>query len=128
VRRLEVRLSRAEEERDRAIAAAVGADNRPVDSRPEVALALWEGRAAAAEAEVERLLLALDGERENAARMRRELAARVLQTATLRRRRVGPSAKALLQQVTETKREAKAEANRLRAAIKRLQSKVRGRC
>lgn len=73
---------------------------------------------------MEQLCREVEEERGAGNEVRRELAARVLQMATIRRLRAGPSTQSLTKQVAELKRASKTETARLKAIIKKLQGQV----
>lgn len=125
VRRVLVELRAAEAERDRAIEAALGGGAGLSEERDDaMRAALLEARLAVAEQLLDELMREVEAERDAGNECRRELAARVLQMATLRRQRAGPSTQGVLQQLAEFKRSSRTEMGRLKAIIKRLQSQV----
>lgn len=126
-------------ERDAAIQTAMESRQRSQESQADglggvdpdgvrsdatliLAAALAESKLALAEQQVAELLRDLEDERRGADEARRELAARTLQTAQLRRQKAPPSSDALMKQLADLKKSSRMEANRLKNIIKRLQA------
>jgi hypothetical protein len=152
--RLEMEFRRASAERDAAVNAALAAGAQavlaqgsaareehkrltgesPIPSAeagssqfhfPELLQAMVnESRLALAEQENAELVRVLETEREASQELRREVAARILQTAHLRRRKAPPSTQSLLKQLQDLKKTSKAETTRLRSVVKRLQARL----